>query len=67
MFISMLVFRIIVLVIVAIGCGWAAFRCTPELDKVENKWLYRFSFWMTLTRGATFALFDMLGLFPLPE
>ena len=65
MFISTVAFRVVTFVLMATATGWVAFRCTPELDGVENKWIYRVSYWSILARGVTFMLFNMLRLFPL--
>lgn len=61
---QMLIGRIVALAICS-GLSWyVAFRQTPELDEVENAWLYRVSYGMLMLRGFGYIAFDIFGLFP---
>lgn len=41
---------------VAAVCWWWAFRCTPDLDGVRNRGLYRLGLWMFWLQAVTWWL-----------
>lgn len=54
------------LLILSFIIGWyVAFKNTPELDRVENAWIYRLSYGMLIVRGFAYIFFDAFELFPL--
>jgi len=57
---------ILLLILVVINAAFVLYN-TPELKGVQNSTYYRACVWLVLMRGCSFFLFDMLGLFPLPE
>ena len=59
--------RIVLLLILAVINAAFVLYNTPELKGVQNSTYYRACVWLVLMRGCGFFLFDMLGLFPLPE
>lgn len=62
---QMLVGRILLLIICGGISYYGAFRRTPELNGVENAWIYRASYGMMILRGLAVIAFDGFGLFPL--
>lgn len=62
---QMLIGRILILIISIAVAYYVAFRQTPELDNVENRWVYRVSYGMLILRALGFIAFDSFGLFPL--
>ena len=59
------IIRLIICIIVLVVCMRTAFFDTPDLDDVENRFIYRFSYTIVLIKGMTVLLFDLLNLFPI--
>jgi len=55
--------RIILISIGIILSGYYAFKRTPELDGVDNAFMYRVSYGIVMLKGFCFIVFDLLHLF----
>ena len=61
----MIIGRIFVFLLAAIIAAYAAFKETPELNEVENAWMYQLSYMMLIFRGLAYVAFDGFNLFPI--
>jgi len=62
--IPIIALRAAVMLIGAILAFGYAFKYTPELNEVRNRFLYRYFFGSGLLRVWIFLWFDVVGLFP---
>ena len=62
---QMLAGRIVLLILSFIIAGYIAFKQTPELDEVENAFMYRMCYGLLIVRIFAYTFIDAFGLFPL--